>query len=81
MMSRERSTELGTIEAFSQHESAQHRAPTAQMGAIILPNPTPAARIAVSSLFLWSFPRTKRVESRSTIGSVSARKPGIAERM
>jgi hypothetical protein len=50
------------------------------MGAMSRQKPTPAARMAVSSFALWSLPRTKRTETRSTIGSVSARKLGIAIR-
>jgi hypothetical protein len=38
--------------ALSHEESAQHRAPMIQIGAMSRPKPTPAARIAVSSFAL-----------------------------
>ena len=57
-MSRDFSTDQGTTVALSHHERPQHRIPTTQIGAMSLVNPTPAARMAVISLALWSLPRT-----------------------
>jgi len=70
----------GTMTELSHQATPQARTPTNQTGAISRRNPTPAARIAVSSFARCILVRVKSRETSRADGSTIARKLGMVTR-